>query len=68
MRLSPVTGHGLMGIGTIAISIDGVVPPAMTALTGGGWAWLTDDICGGQGQGWSLVGSGCISMSSPRIL
>jgi hypothetical protein len=40
-----------MGIGTIAISIDGVVPPAMASLTGGSWAWLTDDICGGQGQG-----------------
>jgi hypothetical protein len=51
MRFSPTTGKGIMGIGTIAISIDGVVPPAMASLTGGSWAWLTDDICGGQGQG-----------------
>lgn len=50
MRLSPTTGKGLLGIGTTSISINGVIPAGLTTLLGGGWDWLTDDLCGGQGS------------------
>lgn len=72
MRLSPTTGKGLMGIGTTSISIDGVIPASLTGATGGGWDWLTDDICGGQLQG--LIAGGfrlyqlVYSTDTPSIL
>jgi len=48
MRLSPLTGKAVMGIGSTAISINGVVPPALIGGLGGGWGWLDDDTLGGQ--------------------
>src|SRR5215831_26611 len=44
MRISPTTAKLLAGFGgfTGNISIDGVVPAALTTVTGGDFSWLDD--------------------------
>lgn len=54
MRLSP-SGKSLMGVGGVGVhvSVDGVVPAPLAAMTiGGAWQWLdtADDVIAGQGD------------------